>query len=681
RLLLCLSHTTLSDPACHFPIVANTLFQCLSHLPEVAGGCLKSDHCTGCEGISCNSRRSVQIGGPPFKCMMCTMKGQMMRHLAFCDREVEEHLQGIPNSFTTDSVYLAATGKDHRVFMEEVLKGAAEDEKAVAPKGSVTLMDKLFNGVWHSRTTCCGCSHVWNEAVPFKVLSLDMEKATSLQEAFSENFGQCELTGAKDRCEHCQGCLVEECTITTAPDALIIKLERMEARDKDLRHVDFDLDLDLAPYMAPDVDALGGTRYQLTGVIEQRHEYLSTSYYTACVRGPKGEWRAMNNTLLHEVAVEEVRRRQPYILFYSRGGVKLPSQPDVPGVPMAPPASKEATTPLTALEAQMPMTPPRPCVEPSMPVTLPPRAPRRVQRRMQLSPTKTRLAPSPQQPTGVEMAAPPTTTTQQSTLATPPPPLQQQQQQHPPSAVEVPPPQQPIDVELSLPQPQEVTESPIPTPPRLRVPRRAELQLQLFPPKATPTQQPTVAKGSQQTTTLQPAMATLPRGPNPQKRSREEEEEEERAGDGKRQRQDPPAVAPPTPPTQRSRRCTKLAESGAGSRKRKADELDDGSSDASAADTSMGLFRRLAKFARTMARRLTGSSRDDSGSDSGSASTACNSAPSTTSTAAIELNTTTPPLPPPARENLRPMKEIIADIRRIRAECSGGSGRAVSSMP
>ncbi|GIL88945.1 hypothetical protein Vretifemale_16861 [Volvox reticuliferus] len=105
----------------------------------------------------------------------------------------------------------------------------------------------------------------------------------------------------------------------------------MEARDKDLRHVDFDLDLDLAPYMAPDVDALGGTRYQLTGVIEQRHEYLSTSYYTACVRGPKGEWRAMNNTLLHEVAVEEVRRRQPYILFYSRGGAKLPSQPDVPG--------------------------------------------------------------------------------------------------------------------------------------------------------------------------------------------------------------------------------------------------------------------------------------------------------------------------------------------------------------
>lgn len=65
-----------------------------------------------------------------------------MRHLAFCDREVEEHLQGIPNSFTTDSVYLAATGKDHRVFMEEVLKGAAEDEKAVAPKvGRQALMN------------------------------------------------------------------------------------------------------------------------------------------------------------------------------------------------------------------------------------------------------------------------------------------------------------------------------------------------------------------------------------------------------------------------------------------------------------------------------------------------------------------------------------------------------------
>ncbi|GIL86510.1 hypothetical protein Vretimale_11582 [Volvox reticuliferus] len=535
-------------------------------------------------------------------------------------------------------------------------------------------MDKLFNGVWHCRTTCRGCGHVWNEAVPFKVLSLDMEKATSLQEAFSENFGRCELTGAKDRCERCQGCLVEECTITKAPDALIIKLERMEARDKDLRHVDFDFDLDLAPYMAPDVDAPGGTHYQLTGVIEHRHEYLSTSYYTACVRGQKCEWRAMNNTLLHEVAVEEVRRRQPYILFYSRGGVKLPSQPNVPGVPMAPPASKEATAPLTALEAQMPMTPPRPCVEPSMPVTLPPRAPRRVQRRMQLSPTKSRLAPSPQQPTGFEMAAPPTTTTQQTTLATPPPPPHQQQ--HPPSAVEVPPPQQPIDVELSLPQPQEVTESPIPTPPRLRVPRCPELQLRLCPPKTTPTQQPTVAKGSQQTTTLQPAVPTLPQGPNPQKRSREEEEE--RAGDGKRQRQDAPAVAPPTPPTQRSRRCAKLAESGAGSRKRKSDELDDGSSDASAADTSIGLFQRVAKFAKTMARRLTGSSRDESGSDSGSVSIASNSSPST-STAAIESNATTPL--PPARENLRPMKEIITELRRIQAECSGGSSRAVSSMP
>ncbi|GIL65400.1 hypothetical protein Vafri_19137 [Volvox africanus] len=640
---------------------AEPIFLCLSHMPEVAEICLKSDHCTACEGISCNSHRSVQIGGPPFKCVMCTMKGQMIRHLSSCDRKLEKSLEGIPTSFTTERVHLAATGNDHRVFMEEVLSGAAEDEKAIAPKGSVTLMDKLFNGVWHCRTTCRGCGYVWDEPMPFKLLSLDIEKATTLQEAFSENFGMCDLSRAKDRCERCQGSLVEECAITMAPDALIIKLERLEARHKDLRHLEFDFDLDLAPYMAQDVSIPGGPRYQLTGIIEHRQEYLSTSYYTACVRGQKGEWRAMNNTLLHEVAVEEVRRRQPYILFYSRGGAKLPSQADVLEAPMVPPGNKEATTPSAAIDAQLPKTPPRRSIESPMPTTLPPKAPRRVQRQLQLTPSNPGCAPSsPQQPTVVEIAA---KTTQQPALATPPLP-------HQPSTMKVPPPQQPIDVMLL--KPQGVTEAPILTPPRLRVPLRAELQSGLFPPspKTPSTQQPTVAKGSQQTKTTmqQPVVVTLPQGPNTQKRSRDEE----RAGDGKSQRQDPPAAAPQTPPTQRSRRCTKSLEPCAGSRKRKSNALDDGSGDTFVADT--GFFHRLAKFAKTMARRLTGS-RDGSGSGNSSASTAINSTRSTS--AAAIASSTMPSLP--ATENFRPMKEIIADLRRIRAECSHGSARGVSS--
>ncbi|GLI63609.1 hypothetical protein VaNZ11_006619, partial [Volvox africanus] len=494
---------------------AEPIFLCLSHMPEVAGICLKSDHCTACEGISCNSRRSVQIGGPPFKCVMCTMKGQMIRHLASCGRKLEDNLEGIPTSFTTEMVHLAATGNDHRVFMEEVLRGAAEDEKAVAPKGSVSSMDKLFNGVWHCRTICRGCGYVWDEPMPFKLLSLDIEKATTLQEALSENFGLCDLS-REDRCERCQGCLVEECAITMAPDALIIKLERLEARPKDLRHVDFDFDfnLDLAPYMAQYVSIPGGTRYQLTGIIEHRQEYLSTSYYTACVRGQKGEWRAMNNILLHEVSVEEVRRRQPYILFYSRGDAKLPSQADVLEAPMVPPGNKEATTPFAAIDAQLPKTPPRQSVESPMPKTLPPKVPQRVQRQLQLTPSKTGCAPSPPQPTVVEMA--PTIATKQPTLATPPLP-------HQPSSMEVPPLQQSIDAALL--QPQEVKEAPILTPPRLQVPRRAELQSGLFPPKTPSTQQATVAKGSQQTMAMmmqQPAVVTLPHGhATHQKRSRD----------------------------------------------------------------------------------------------------------------------------------------------------------------
>ncbi|KAL6644485.1 hypothetical protein ACP70R_016093 [Stipagrostis hirtigluma subsp. patula] len=118
--------------------------------------------------------------------------------------------------------------------------------------------------------------------------------------------------------------------ITKLPPVLTLHLNRGTGNQSKISgHVRYEEYLDVGPFMDPSSLDEGNSIYHLVGVVEHRGEYLTTGHYVAYVKARRLEnhqrqdslpylWFCADDSHITEVSVEEVLRREAYVLFYER---------------------------------------------------------------------------------------------------------------------------------------------------------------------------------------------------------------------------------------------------------------------------------------------------------------------------------------------------------------------------
>ncbi|XP_047056934.1 ubiquitin carboxyl-terminal hydrolase 45-like [Lolium rigidum] len=114
--------------------------------------------------------------------------------------------------------------------------------------------------------------------------------------------------------------------ISKLPPVLTIQLQRYAPdRSKLSERVSFKEILHLGPFMDPSSEDKENSSYRLVGVIEHRGLCLNSGHYIAYVRASRKQqgsgpssWVFVSDSIIQRVTLEEVRRCDPYILFYER---------------------------------------------------------------------------------------------------------------------------------------------------------------------------------------------------------------------------------------------------------------------------------------------------------------------------------------------------------------------------
>ncbi|KAL4424055.1 hypothetical protein ABPG75_001356 [Micractinium tetrahymenae] len=206
---------------------------------------------------------------------------------------------------------------------------------------------RIFGGRMRSQVKCSECGYESNTYDPCIDLSLEITRAQSVKRAL-ERFTAGEVLDGQNKYKcpkQSKGVrAVKRMTVDAAPNVLMIQLKRFEfsfSGHKISKKVDFDLDLDLGPYMSerPAAPAL----YDLYAVLVHSGHSVHSGHYYSYVRAPNGIWHICDDTHVAQVAERQVMAQKAYILFYKKrqhGGRALPPAPG-----KAAPASKVASTP------------------------------------------------------------------------------------------------------------------------------------------------------------------------------------------------------------------------------------------------------------------------------------------------------------------------------------------------
>ncbi|GIL65347.1 hypothetical protein Vafri_19014 [Volvox africanus] len=128
----------------------------------------------------------------------------------------------------------------------------------------------------------------------------------------------------------------EQLKLLEAPNILILQIKRFDFNGrKNTKIIEFNLDLDLAPYMAQNIGASQDTRYTLSGVLSAPHSDIqSIDHHSACVRSLDGDWRVMARKEVIKVTKEQLKQREAYFLFYVQDGAKPPPRSPRPAEPI-----------------------------------------------------------------------------------------------------------------------------------------------------------------------------------------------------------------------------------------------------------------------------------------------------------------------------------------------------------
>ncbi|GIL81130.1 hypothetical protein Vretifemale_10246 [Volvox reticuliferus] len=316
------------------PGFMRSVVQCLAHIPPFVEACLNDVHSAKCQHMLLYPPLGLKAARD---CKRCGIECQIaVECRAFgINAGRPRDLVHTSNPWFAEIRHLSWMKCDSAGALVKVLEAVEMDESAKMPKGYNTLVGYFFNGVCRSRVTCTECGSFSDMREPFKVLPLDVKAASTVPEALEQLFQKSILTEAyRCKCGVCKKRVdaAEELKLLEVPTILILQIKRFDFNGrKNKKHIGFNLDLDLAPYMAQDVGAPQDTRYTLMGVLSCPHsDVQSVDHHPACVRSPEGDWRVIGRKEVVKVTAEELKQREAYFLFYILDGAKPPPRPPRP---------------------------------------------------------------------------------------------------------------------------------------------------------------------------------------------------------------------------------------------------------------------------------------------------------------------------------------------------------------
>ncbi|GIL86570.1 hypothetical protein Vretifemale_14832, partial [Volvox reticuliferus] len=187
---------------------------------------------------------------------------------------------------------------------------------------ATTFVYRIFGGRLRSQIECEGVDYVSRTYDPFLDLSLEINRAPSLERALSAFTAPEVLDGAnKYRCPKNNKLVraVKRISVEEAPNVLTVHLKRFEYGGfgaKINKKVEFDTQLDLRPYMS---NPKGPPQiYDLYGVLVHHGHSVNSGHYICYVKAANGLWHVCDDHRVSAVGERTVLEQRAYILFYVR---------------------------------------------------------------------------------------------------------------------------------------------------------------------------------------------------------------------------------------------------------------------------------------------------------------------------------------------------------------------------
>ncbi|CAI0383114.1 unnamed protein product [Linum tenue] len=190
------------------------------------------------------------------------------------------------------------------------------------------IVQQIFGGRLVSKLKCCSCGHFSDKYEPLIDLSLEIEDVDSLHDAL-ESFTKVEKIEDPETKLSCDSCkekvtMEKQLMLDRAPLITTLHLKRFKTDghsvEKIGKHVEFPLELDLAPYSSDDQNDNEGLKYQLYGVVVHNGFSPTSGHYFCYIKSSPGKWHKLDDSRVTECREEFVLSQVAYLLLYAREG-------------------------------------------------------------------------------------------------------------------------------------------------------------------------------------------------------------------------------------------------------------------------------------------------------------------------------------------------------------------------
>ncbi|KAL5474041.1 hypothetical protein EMCRGX_G028614 [Ephydatia muelleri] len=299
----------------------NSVIQCLTYTPPIVSYLHTGDHHEKC-----------RIQG---FCALCEFRQHCLKvqsaNSSVVQPKLVYHLKAIGKNFRLGRQEDAHEFLRYFVdaMQQSCLKMHVSPEKLDAFSKATTVIHQIFGGFHRSRVVCLECKKVSDTYDPLLDISLDINFSSTLTKALQHST-KADLLSGNNRyaCPHCKKMTNAHkmFTVHRPPNVLTIHLKRFDfSRGLGVKlgtSIDYGEYLDIRPYTS---DKSGAPLwYRLYAVVEHLGFSIHSGHYICYVRNSNGIWYCMNDAKVSQTSINNVLRREAYLLFYIRDHEHMP---------------------------------------------------------------------------------------------------------------------------------------------------------------------------------------------------------------------------------------------------------------------------------------------------------------------------------------------------------------------
>lgn len=295
----------------------NSVLQVLTYTPPFASYLVSDEHVRSC----------LHRGGNNW-CLICAMRAHVLEVMSTRGNRV--HPRHILQRLRFISKDLrVGRQEDAHEFLRQILDAchrsfipaaaSKQDDKISPAISHTTLVHQLFGGYLRSQVKCQDCKFSSNTYDPFLDLSLEIDRASSLESALERFTTEETLTESnKYKCQKCKKPVraQKRFLVHRAPKILTIQLKRFDYGvhgQKINKAISFKEELELKPYTSGDQKKT----YRLYAVVVHAGNTMKSGHYFSFARNIGSDlWYRFDDEHVSQVGLETVLRCQAYLLFY-----------------------------------------------------------------------------------------------------------------------------------------------------------------------------------------------------------------------------------------------------------------------------------------------------------------------------------------------------------------------------